>query len=158
MRKTNSCYERHKFCTLLDMYFDLKCNKAWVKEEAGFLIYSYSSQQDRCQIFLFFFFNQIFWFSEIPERTTYACTAGMRLILVRDHFSPVHCYFILSAHKIIYQNDVTMHRQEMVLAKNWSHTSIVQWWLKRVLWFQWFDTYSLHHHTSITKKKYRIVC
>lgn len=47
MRKTNSCYERHKFFTLLDMYFDLKCNKAWVKEEAGFLIYSYSSQQDR---------------------------------------------------------------------------------------------------------------
>lgn len=39
MRKTNSCYERHKFCTLLDMYFDLKCNKAWVKEEAGFWIY-----------------------------------------------------------------------------------------------------------------------
>lgn len=37
MRKTNSCYERHKFCTLLDIYFDLKCNKAWVKEEAGFL-------------------------------------------------------------------------------------------------------------------------
>lgn len=36
MRKTNSCYERHKFCTLLDIYFDLKCNKAWVKEEAGF--------------------------------------------------------------------------------------------------------------------------
>lgn len=93
-RKTNSCYERHKFCTLLDIYFDLKCNKAWVKEEAGFWIYSYSSQQDRCQIFLFFFFNQIFWFSEIPERTTYAFTAGMRLILVRDHFSPVHCYFI----------------------------------------------------------------
>lgn len=57
-RKTNSCYERHKFYTLLDIYFDLKCNKAWVKEEAGFWIYS--SQQDRCQIFLFFLFNQIF--------------------------------------------------------------------------------------------------
>lgn len=43
MRKINSCYECYKFCILLDMYFDLKCNKVWVKEEVGlgFLIYLY---------------------------------------------------------------------------------------------------------------------
>lgn len=64
VRKTNSCYERHKFCTLLDMYFDLKCNKAWVKEEAGFWIFSYSSQQDRCQIFLSFSSTKYFDFQK----------------------------------------------------------------------------------------------
>lgn len=116
MRKTNSCYERHKCCTLLGIYFDLKCNKAWVKEEAGFWIFSYSLQQDRCQIFLFFFFNQIFWFSEIPERTTY-----MHLLLAWDWFSSgtiSHQCIVISffvCNFMCWLNDITMHFREMAL-------------------------------------------
>lgn len=48
---------------------------------------------------------------------------GLQSILTEDHFSPVHCYLILSTHNFFFtKNDLTMHWRVMVLPENWSAT------------------------------------
>lgn len=59
------------------------------------------------------------------HRTKNRKSTGVRPVLVKYHFSPVHCDVIYQYTKLFTKNDVTLYWREMVLNDNWLHASNV---------------------------------